>query len=138
VTTPVRKNVNVIEQNSTTGNSKASKDHNPEEDAQRSMSLLLSTFAAWLMYKLAEETCSWPVPVEHHLKFDSITCSNHIHLLPVFFKDKFVEPIQAYAHLVNALVEVHFSLKHYSLDNKSGGGKFDCFMATVEDVIISK
>ena len=78
------------------------------------------------------ETSDWPVAEEHRQLLDAIKSSYDVNPLPVYKSDTFVEPNAVNSALKNALVEVHFNIRHYRI------GDFDSFTAVPLQLIILK
>lgn len=79
-----------------------------------------------------EETENWPVPVELQDAFDAIKYTYRVNPLPVYRNDVFVEPLLVNKALKNALVEVHFNIRHFKIE------EHDSFTAVPLQVIILK
>jgi hypothetical protein len=83
------------------------------------------------------ETENWPVPSVVKPFLDEIKPKFQAFPLAVYrADDTFVEPIDVCESMRNAIVEVHFALKHYRIGK--GDSAFDSFSATVEQVVILK
>ena len=78
------------------------------------------------------ETSDWPVAEEHRQLLDAIKSSYDVNPLPVYKSNTFVEPNAVNSALKNALVEVHFNIRHYCI------GDFDSFTAVPLQLIILK
>lgn len=79
-----------------------------------------------------EETDGWPVPVELQDAFDAIKYTYKVNPLPVYRNDVFVEPLLVNKALKGALVEVHFNIRHFKIE------EHDSFTAIPLQVIILK
>jgi hypothetical protein len=76
------------------------------------------------------------VPTALQAELDNLKLSHTVTPLPVYRLGQFVEPLEVTRALTNALVEVHFRIKHYHIARKDGA--FDSFSGIVEQVVILK
>ena len=58
--------------------------------------------------------------------------------LPMYSKKSYVEPSTVNVSIRNALVEVHFTLKHYHIQRKDSSKPLDSFNGRIEQVVILK
>ncbi len=79
-----------------------------------------------------EETESWPVPPELRTDLDALKFEFQVAPLHVFKSGEFVEPQAVNGMLENALVDIHFALRHYFFREK----KEDSFNASIEQITI--
>jgi hypothetical protein len=77
------------------------------------------------------QTRDWPVGAENQSELGMLMDKHRVRALPVYQNDPYVEPLKV---MVNALVEVHFFLRHYRIDKKDDS--FDSFSAYVEQVLV--
>ena len=84
-----------------------------------------------------KETSSWPVPVgfEHFLK--DVQYTHYVNPIRLYDENnQFVKPTNANAILRDALVEVHFTIKHYTIGKATNA--FDWFNAIFQQIIVLK
>jgi hypothetical protein len=85
-------------------------------------------------YLSAIEMANWPVTDNARSEFEDLKATHRVRPLPVYMAQTFVEAADVKAAMNNALVEVHFCLKHYRIGKDAD--RFDSFSGTVEQVII--
>ncbi|RDB17857.1 hypothetical protein Hypma_000843 [Hypsizygus marmoreus] len=84
---------------------------------------------------LDDDTAKWPVPVTHREAFDQIKHAYQV--LPLMVYDmagKYVLPEEVSSKIRGALVEVHFRVKHYFINNPTE--KFNTFTGIMEQITI--
>src|ERR1700730_4928106 len=86
-----------------------------------------------LMYETDKETAGWPIPDDAESDFIALKETHWAQPLAVYHNEKFIEPHDVHASLVNAIVEVHFSFKHYHITQDKD--TFDSFTGNVEQVL---
>ncbi|RDB26278.1 hypothetical protein Hypma_006701 [Hypsizygus marmoreus] len=87
-------------------------------------------------FNVDDETGNWPIPDDAREKFDIIKLTHRVVPLPIYDTDRsFVDSTHANAKLRDALVEVHFTVKHYSIRKSPA---FDSFSGIVQQVSIIK
>lgn len=80
------------------------------------------------------ETGSWPVQSQYADALAAIVDTHSVQLLPVYrANDKFVLPEHVPDAIKGALVEIHFTVKHYTI---SKGSRHDVFSGIMEQIII--
>jgi hypothetical protein len=87
--------------------------------------------------KVDEETDNWPISNELQKDLCKIKRTHYVQPLRAYIDDRFVEPNDVNGILANALVEVHFSLKHYHIQREGDKG-FDSFTAHIEQINVLK
>jgi hypothetical protein len=88
--------------------------------------------------KMDETTENWPTPEEMADDFRNTSATHRVQTLPVFHNEQFVDPVRVNSALKNALVEVHFCLRHYRIQEKGAGRAVDSFSAIVQQIVILK
>ena len=86
---------------------------------------------------LDDLTANWPVPDDMSEDLHAFMATHHVKPLAVYNEDKYVEPLAVNASLKYALVEVHFTLKHFCI-RKRDAKPLDSFTGHIEQVIILK
>jgi hypothetical protein len=82
------------------------------------------------------ETINWPVPSQHRSKLDAIKDEYRVIPLPIYGPDRhFIESPHANSALREALVEVHFQIKHYAIKKTP---PYDTFSAIALQVLLLK
>jgi hypothetical protein len=87
--------------------------------------------------KVDDETDNWPVPDNVQKDLCKIKRTHCVQPLRAYLDNRFVEPNDVNGLLANALVEVHFSLKHYRIQREGDKG-FDSFTANIEQINVLK
>jgi hypothetical protein len=87
---------------------------------------------------LDETTSNWPVPDNMKDQLKLLMPTHMAQPLPVYDKDAYVEPSSVNNAIRNALVEVHFTLKHHHIQRKDGSKALDSFSGRIEQIIILK
>lgn len=87
--------------------------------------------------EIDEETNEWKVPSQFQEELDDIKDTHQVMPLKVYMGQHFVEPVDVSQFMDNALVEVHFAVKHYHIQSKESSGN-DSFSAVVQQVLILK
>lgn len=85
-----------------------------------------------------ETTANWPVPDDMKDQLMSIMATHQASPIPVYNKQTYVGPTAINTAIRNALVEVHFTLKHYHIQRKDGSKPLDSFNGHIEQVVILK
>src|SRR5882757_4782444 len=84
-------------------------------------------------------TANWPVPTDLADEMSALIPTHAVQPLRVYKDDEYVQPNDVNNLLKGALVEIHFSLKHYRIFRKAEGLKaFDSFSATIEQIVVLK
>jgi hypothetical protein len=83
-------------------------------------------------------TANWPVPDDMKEDLEAIMGSHKVQPLPVYKDDKYVTPTEVNATLPNALVEVHFRLRHYKIFRKGAEKCIDSFSGLIEQIVVLK
>jgi hypothetical protein len=87
---------------------------------------------------LDDITANWPVPDDMTKHYRNIMATHMAQPLPVYKDGAYVQPLHVNAALKNALVEVHFSLHHYRIKDKTADRLVDSFNGIVQQIIILK
>jgi hypothetical protein len=81
----------------------------------------------------------WPVPTELADEMSALITTHEVQPLRVYKDDEYIQPNDVNNLLKGALIEIHFSLKHYCIFRKTEGLKvFDSFSATIEQIVVLK
>ncbi|KAH9062543.1 hypothetical protein EDB83DRAFT_2224081 [Lactarius deliciosus] len=83
-----------------------------------------------------DETEKWPVSDNLLPDLQEVKHEYQVRPLSVFQNDKPVKTDEVNNILKGALVELHFELHHYHIRIKESNTNFDCFNATIEQIII--
>lgn len=84
-------------------------------------------------------TAKWVVPDSMQDDFDNIKTKYQVSPFMLFKDDKYVEPHFADGIIKNALVEIHFSLRHFHIRaNDNNNKSSDTFTGLVKQVIVLK
>src|SRR3984957_9324043 len=62
-----------------------------------------------------EETENWPISDDIQKYLCKIKCTHYVQPLRAYVEGNFIEPNDMNGALSNALIEAHFSLKHYQI-----------------------
>jgi hypothetical protein len=87
---------------------------------------------------LDEISANWLIPEDMNESFRKLISTHAVQPLPVYKDGIYVEPQHVNAALKNALVEVHFCLRHYQIKDKNSERFVDSFAATVQQIIVLK
>jgi hypothetical protein len=87
---------------------------------------------------LDDISANWPRPEDMNKSFRKLISTHAVQPLPVYKDGIYVELQHVNAALKNALVEVHFSLRHYQIKDKNSDHFMDSFAATVQQIIVLK
>jgi hypothetical protein len=87
--------------------------------------------------KVDEETDNWPISNDLQKDLCKIKRTHYVQPLRAYLDGHFIEPNDVNGILANALVEVHFSLKHYRIQREGDKG-FDSFTANIEQINVLK
>jgi len=82
-------------------------------------------------------TANWPVPDDMKKELHVLVGTHRMRPLAVYKDDQYVHPTALNAALKYALVEVHFTLKHFCI-RKKDAKPLDSFTGHIEQVIILK
>jgi hypothetical protein len=88
--------------------------------------------------RLDETTSNWPMPDHMKNQLKLLMPTHMAQPLPVYDKDAYVEPSGVNNAVRNALVEVHFTLKHHHIQRKDGSKPLDPFSGHIEQINILK
>jgi hypothetical protein len=83
-------------------------------------------------------TLHWPVPAEMKGELHDLMTTHVVQPLPVYKGDKYVEPLAVNTVLKDALVEVHFKMRHYRIFRKESNKNTDSFTGLIEQIVILK
>jgi hypothetical protein len=81
-----------------------------------------------------KETEEWPMPAKHKAEFESMKFENVVCPLRVYRDNVFVEPGEVNEALMDAMVEVYFTIRHFYMREK----QFDTFQADIQQIKIIK
>ncbi|RDB22881.1 hypothetical protein Hypma_009994 [Hypsizygus marmoreus] len=83
-----------------------------------------------------DESENWPIPAAHSLLYNSTKYTHRVVPLPVYDVDRqFVDCIRANSALRDAVVEVHFTVKHYGIRREPA---YDSFSGVAQQILILK
>ena len=85
-----------------------------------------------------ETTQNWPVTDTAFVEaLHAVWTTHKVLLLPVYDeRGRCVEPSRIFSTLRGALVELHFSLRHYFIRKETGN--YDTFMGSVKQIVVLK
>jgi hypothetical protein len=83
-------------------------------------------------------TANWPIPDDMKKEFESLSITHQVQPLAAFKNDLYIEPNDVNSAMKNALVEVHFCLRHYRIKDKANGRLVDSFVGIVQQIVILK
>lgn len=85
-------------------------------------------------------TFNWPVPNEMATDLREIMSTHCAQPLPVYKNDKYIEPTAVKAAINGALVEVHFTVRHFRIwrkaTNEEPATNIDSFTGDIQQIII--
>jgi hypothetical protein len=85
-----------------------------------------------------DTTVNWPISEDMSDEFRKIATTHQVQPLAVYKNDQYVDPVRVNGAMKNALVEVHFCLRHYQIQEKGTGRAVDSFSAIVQQIVILK
>jgi hypothetical protein len=85
--------------------------------------------------KVDDETDNWPVPDQFQEQLSQIKRTHCVQPLRAYMDNRFIEPNDVNGTLANALVEIHFTIKHYNI-RREGEKPFDSFTANIEQLTV--